>query len=168
MKRSNTTPPGVMHVGVDPDRCLACAQNKVRDLFRGPPTEQSFLALELAFSGSGGIFSEHKLLQRLQMFCDQPISQLAHWIVDREILHFTWRQQAYVPGFQFTSRVLSPRSDVRQIIEALSPDYDDWEMTTWFAIPNPWLQGRSPVDLLDSAQTAVFEAARVDRYILRG
>lgn len=129
---------------------------------------RSFQALELAFSYAGGISSEGDLLQRLQMFCDQPISKLAHWIVDREIVHFTWQGRTFVPMFQFLPTTLRIRDEARSVIFELASTLDDWELVTWFATPSPSLKNRAPVDLLSSNFPEVLNAARFDRYLSRG
>ncbi|APW39562.1 hypothetical protein RD110_22025 [Rhodoferax koreense] len=102
------------------------------------------------------------------MFCDQPISRLARWIVDRKIVHLTWQSQVLVPGFQFLPQTACVRPVVQDLIGELGSIMDDWELTTWFALPNAWLGGRAPVDVLDCESHRVIQAARTAWFIARG
>jgi hypothetical protein len=70
--------------------------------------------------------------------------------------------------FQFDRADMSVHRDVAAILDELEGTFDDWELATWFALPNAWLKDRSPVDVLALDPNAVRHAARADRFIARG
>lgn len=102
------------------------------------------------------------------MFFDQPISKFARWIVDREIVCFTWQGQTFVPSFQFVADAPRMRPEVQSLVAELRSVLDDWELAAWFAMPNPWLGHRAPVDLLDTNIESVMQAARTERFVGHG
>lgn len=137
----------------------------LEDLLIASCNERSFLALELAFSGTGGLLSEPQFLQRLQMFCDQPISKFARWIVDR-LFHVA--SPDFVPSFQFVALVPRIRPQVQTLVAELRALLGDWELAVWVAIPNVWLADPAPVDVLGTDIDGVLRAARTERFVRRG
>jgi hypothetical protein len=120
------------------------------------------------FVRNGGLAHEDALVQRLRRAHDQPISMLAHWIVDRTIVSFRWRCRTLVPMFQFDDTRTTPRAAARDVVRELVDVFDDWELCLWFAQPNTWLDGARPVERVLRDPRAVHEAARADRFIARG
>jgi hypothetical protein len=127
-----------------------------------------FQALERAYESAGGTLSPEQMVQRLRAWSDQPLSMLAHWIVDREVLLISRHDRTLIPIFQFSGPRCVRRPDVANVIAELRPAFDDWELATWFVTPNTWLDEALPVRLIDTDARRVFEAARVDRYVACG
>ena len=127
-----------------------------------------FLGLEQAYESVGGSVSCEEVVQRLRDRSDQPLSILAHWIVDREIILVSRQDRTLIPTFQFAKPHYTRRPDIANVIAELRPVFDDWELATWFVTPNTWLGEALPVKLIDLDPQRVFEAARVDRYVACG
>jgi len=121
-----------------------------------------------AFQRTGGLVSGHELTFLLRGRTSQPISMLARWIVERRVVSFEWHGETLLPMFQFDRADMSVHRDVAAILDELEGTFDDWELATWFALPNAWLKDRSPVDVLALDPNAVRHAARADRFIARG
>jgi hypothetical protein len=124
--------------------------------------------IEHAFGASGGIVGSDEMVIRLRRRTDQPISRLARWIVDGEVLSFQWRARIMVPVFQFDPQTLAPRAEVTSVIRELVPALSDWEIALWFAEPNAWLDDEPPVDAILHDPSVVLDAALAERYLLRG
>jgi len=133
------------------------------------PVEQGqFLAMERAFESTGGVASGDEIAQRLRGHSDQPISAVARWIVDREVVSFRWRSKILLPLFQFEGSSMTLRPGMAEVILELSAALDDWELAAWFAQPSAWLDGAAPVDTISHDPHAVLQAARADRFIALG
>jgi hypothetical protein len=124
--------------------------------------------MRLAFRDHGGILSGDTLVERLRPACAQPISKLAKWIVARSVLCLAWQGSNLVPMFQFQPCDLSIRTSFTRAFDELKDTFDNWEIGLWFATPNLWLDDRAPVDCLDESWIDVVQAARADRFIVRG
>lgn len=83
---------------------------------------------------------------------------LDRWRREGSIFAVTHRDATYVPGFQLDEKG-HPRPAVAQVIELLGDTTSEWGLALWFAAANGWLDGKRPVDLLDSAPEEVVEAA---------
>jgi hypothetical protein len=129
---------------------------------RRPAAGRRLEPLLEGFRQSGGLVAGDAVAAMLRPHCDQPLSTLARSILRRELVHVCWHTQVLVPLFQFDGREMSLRHGVRQVIEALAPAYDDWDIAAWFAEPSPWLNGQRPADVVGRDPAAVLEAARVD------
>lgn len=125
-------------------------------------------AMECAFLSSGGILSGDCLAHLLRHGLDQPISKLARWIVDREVVSFECGGETWLPMFQFEPSTLRLKSCVARVIDELRAVFDDVELAEWFARPNSGLDGRAPADAVAADERAVLEAARVDRFVAAG
>jgi hypothetical protein len=133
--------------------------------FFGP---RQYSEMEAAFRPHGGIVGCDGVIELLHKRTDQPISRLARWIVDREVLSVHWQSRMMVPLFQFDRASMLPRSPVREVIWELAPVLDDWLLALWFARPNVLLGDDAPVDAIEANERAVVDAARVERFLLRG
>lgn len=135
--------------------------------FRGVP--ESFTdRMRSAFSATGGVMSSDALSILLLRHTDQPISRLARWIVDGQIVTFEADSQRWMPMFQFDALDMCVLDGVRRSILELRDVLDDCELAEWFATPNIWLTGRTPADLVREEGDAVVEAARADRFVVSG
>lgn len=130
--------------------------------------DKQFGEIEAGYRRSGGIASDANVVSMLRQCSDQPLSRLARWIVAREVLNFECRGTIWLPLFQFEAGTPSVLPAVTAVIRELADVFDDEELATWFAFPNTWLQGKAPVDTVESYPFAVRDAARADRFIARG
>jgi hypothetical protein len=125
-------------------------------------------AMECAFLPTGGIVSGDCFSQLLRHGQDQPISTLARWIVNRDVVSFEVHGQIWLPMFQFDPSDLHVRPGVKKVIDELRGVFDDWELAEWFAHPNSSLAGQTPASEVVCNEQAVLEAARVDRFVAAG
>ena len=126
-----------------------------------------YAQMETTFRRHGGIAGAEEVTGMLGRHIDQPISRLARWIVQREVISFQWRARTLLPLFQFVPGTMDLRAPVSKALLELAPVLDDWELAWWFARPNAWLGDAAPVDRLAGQPDAVFDAARADRYLQR-
>jgi hypothetical protein len=120
-----------------------------------------------AFRSSGGVVSTDALIMMLRRRSDQPISLLARWLVNRDVISFKSNGQTLLPTFQFDGLTGAVQPAVLGVLAELRGAFDDDEVAAWFAQPNSSLFGDSPVNLIDKDPTAVLEAARIDRFVAR-
>ena len=125
-------------------------------------------AMSRAFGAHGGFIGSDEVTQVLRGVCDQPVSRLARWIVSRSIISISWRGQTVMPAFQFNRIDMSILPCVADVLQELRAVFDNWELALWFAAPNAWLDYAAPVTLLADDASAVFQAARADRFIAFG
>ncbi len=121
-----------------------------------------------AYRSSGGLASAQEILTLFQRRGGPEVAALTRWIGERELICFEWQAQTWLPLFQFQRVTLSPDPQLRPLFAELTKVYDHWEMASWFALPNPWLDQRVPVDTLGRDYCAVLDAARADRFALNG
>jgi hypothetical protein len=165
---------------VERERCtviepLAASVTASRRSLRSPPAswEREFVDAQQAemfrtYRRTGGLASGDEVTLLLRKRTAQPISLLARWIATQRAVSFTWKGQFLLPLFQFELSDMSVRAAVSAVLDELAGVFDDGELAAWFALPNAWLQGAAPVDVLDVEQAAVLNAARADRYVARG
>ena len=130
--------------------------------------ELQFAAMARSYGSIQGMASSHDVVWLMREHCDQPISVLAHWIVDRKVVTIEWQQQTLLPLFQFQLSDMSLCEPILQVVSELSEVLNDWELALWFALPNHWLELATPVDMIEHEQPAVLLAARAERYVARG
>ena len=82
----------------------------------------------------------------------------SRWKGEERIFSVPYQGKDYFPGFQFGPDG-RPREIVAEVLAALGAARG-WQTALWFAAGNGYLNGRRPVDLLDSQPDAVTEAAR--------
>jgi len=120
------------------------------------------------FERTGGVASADEVMRMLRRRTSQPDRMLARWISDQRVVSFARRGEYLLPMFQFERADMCPRPAVTAVLDELDRTFVDWELATWFALPNGWLDDEAPVDVLDRAPDAVRQAARADRFIARG
>jgi hypothetical protein len=123
------------------------------------------VALCALYVAHGGVSEDHAIVLRMRRLYCQPLSVLARWIVDREVISFQWRGATLLPDFQFDPSTWQPRPCVGRVVRELLDVYDDLELARWFVNPNVWLDGRLPADVVVSSPDDVFEAAGKDRFV---
>ena len=121
-----------------------------------------------AFNRTGGIFPADEVESLLEGKVERPLSNLARWLAAREVVSFPWQSRIMVPLFQFNLVDMTLRPGVSQVTFELIDIFDDWDMTCWFVRPNSSLGGATPLDLMETNQPAVRQAARLDRFLVRG
>jgi hypothetical protein len=131
----------------------------------GERSEQAFAAMLAAYRPSGGVAHGDDLARLLEDYRSGDFVSLARLLVVGEIFSFEFRNAVWVPMFQFDLSDLSTKRAPRQVRAELAPKFDGWALALWFSLPNSWLNGRRPVDLLDANVSAVSQAARADKFI---
>jgi hypothetical protein len=104
--------------------------------------------LDESYRPSGGLVTSSDVLAMLRVVSDQPLSLLARWIVDRQVVHFIWRAQTFLPLGQFDKHTMQVRHSWVEAVRCLGPGMDDWEVAKWFAKPHPLLDGAIPADAI--------------------
>jgi len=166
-----------MHYSVAPNDGLAShlaigqpagAGGHVRSSDPAEQAQAGFEAMCIAYRSTGGI---GRIGEFVDLFARQqgPTAfTLASWIERRQVISFEWDGDIWLPWFQFHRVALVPHPQLAVVFAELMPIFDTWELACWFAHPNSWLAGRTPVDTLLSDLDAVREAARADRFIVDG
>lgn len=130
---------------------------------------RQFVDMERAFRLQDGLAASGHVLNLLRREgSDQPISRLARWIVAREVVNFIWQSDRMIPLFQFELSTMTLRPHVTAVARELRDVFDDWHLALWFSLPNAWLDDCKPVDIVNVDASAVFEAARADRFVACG
>jgi len=130
--------------------------------------ERQLAALMANLQASGGVMGGDAVVTLLREHREQSISWLARSVVRREIVHVSWREQLFVPMFQFDRNGMKVHEVVRDVLATLTPVLDDWALATWFAEPNARLRNRRPADIVGPEPQAVREAARLVRRTAAG
>ncbi|HLE84604.1 MAG TPA: hypothetical protein VJG13_09730, partial [Thermoanaerobaculia bacterium] len=81
----------------------------------------------------------------------------SRWKGEGKIFAVKHQGRDYFPGFQF-DRNGRPWEVIAAVLEALG-GARGWETALWFTAPSGYLEGRRPVDLLESDSGAVVESA---------
>lgn len=71
--------------------------------------------------------------------------------------------QDYFPAFQFDLLARRCYPEMAQVIQILLRDYEPgWQLALWFAGPNQWLDGQTPLALWARDRAAVVHAAQAE------
>lgn len=173
--RTPTTAPGVRLAAVFPRDAGRAPRPALprypvfpaQDTLR-PSKDSQFSTLCIAYDTHGGLVGGDELAHRLRPHLDQPISVVARWIVQREIVNIYWRSQWLIPMFQFSASDMRIHPAVRGAMTELTSVLDDWDIATWFVQPNTWLNDNRPLDRLQCDAAAVIRAARAGRSVANG
>ena len=95
-------------------------------------------------------------------------TSLSEAIGQRQLVHFEWQSQTWLPLFQFDLVRMQPRSALSCVLAELNGIYNNDEVAEWFSRINPWLNGRSPAQELVSHPAAVVDAASAEVFVVRG
>lgn len=153
-----------MKRGAGPARDPMATARKSRP---APPVDGWPSTLLEAFRESGGVVSGDEFAMLLREQVEQPLSKIAKWIVSRQILSFSSASQTMVPLFQFEKSTLCPYPALQKIIAELNGVLEESEVVEWFARANCALSGARPANCMNDLEL-VHQAARVDRYVMRG
>jgi hypothetical protein len=150
-----------------PDGLAACLPDAALDATWHGLQARRFASLQAAFARHGGCAPADHVCGLLRTHWDQPLSRVARWITQRDIVSLAWQAQVWIPLFQFERPSLDLDATTCGLVRTLRPVYDDWELAEWFVRPHEFLAGRIPVGLLAGNPRAVKEAARMDLFINR-
>ena len=131
-------------------------------------SDVGFITLQNAFRPSGGLASGKELATRLHTNGEGGYARLARWIVGGEVFSFAWHDHFWLPIFQFDLTHKTLRQGLRPVLSELTDVMDGWALAAWFAQPNEALQGHSPVTMWLQRYPDVYQAARLQRYVMRG
>jgi len=134
----------------------------------GDSSQYQFATMARRYRDGGGLLTGNEVAQLVGRHADQSTSRVAHWIVDRSVVSLSWRAQIWLPLFQFDSCDMSLRPGTECVVRELAPVYDDWDLAVWFTNPNGWLDDAMPLDVLAIDLAAVLDAARADRFVVKG
>ena len=126
--------------------------------------DRQFAMMLRAFRETGGLARGDEVADALVQRGVGDLSQLARWIVSREVLSLDWKGEVWVPWFQFDLRTMALREAAPRVTAELVPAFDRWQQALWFATPNVWLDERLPADVLATDPAGVMSAARADRF----
>jgi hypothetical protein len=153
----------VEHAGSNPAATLRPSWSGIA------PAASDILFLDLLgrYRSQGGLAS----FKRVETLLQGRAQALADWIRDGELFCLAWRGEAWLPMFQLRSTTrsgLAPRADVRSLATELRCVCDELDLCIWFVKPNGWLDGRTPVEMIDANAENVRAAARADRFVMGG
>lgn len=92
------------------------------------------------------------------------------WRLEGRIFGVRYQDEDRYLAFQFENGMpkgiiakileyLSPTNPVARSNPDLEPPYSEWATAFWFAGANAWLEGKAPVELIDSDPSAILTAA---------
>ena len=135
---------------------------------RAPPMREH-AAMVQSYRVAGGLVNSDRAAALLGRYREQPISQLARWIVGRRVVSFEWEGERLIPLFQFDLSDMSPHQRVTQVLcELVDAFDDDLQVAAWFTRPSCWLRWAQPLAMFESDYAEVLGAARADRFLARG
>lgn len=126
--------------------------------------DAAFVALQAAYRGHGGIAQGDALGARLARVGRGGYVDLVRHLVAGELFSFQWHGSFWVPLFQFDPALLTPRLAPRCVLDELHGVLAGWDIANWYVRGQPGLDGRCPLDVLDSDLAAVLDAARAERH----
>lgn len=121
-----------------------------------------------AYRRTGGLVPADELALRLGELVQQPISQVAKWIIAHQVVSFVWDSTMFLPVFQLDSVELRPRAPASAVVRELASSLSDWDLAVWFVKPNYLLNGKLPMDALAIDADSVLSAAKAERYFVHG
>jgi hypothetical protein len=124
------------------------------------PSGRGFVALLEAFRATGGTAPGEIVGRLLEEHQDGRVVSLAKLIYTGQAFGFEWRNSLWIPMFQFDANDLALKASAQSVRAELPSLWSGWNVATWFATPNARLDGRNPVDRLDSDLKAVVQAAQ--------
>lgn len=129
--------------------------------------DPQFIALLEGYRCSGGLARGQEVFALAQRCQPSKVQPLANWIVNAEVICFDWQSKMWLPLFQFDSFDMTPQPGLDQVLAALRPAYDSWQLARWFVQANPWLAWQTPADTLLPDLAAVLHAAHTDPRVVR-
>lgn len=130
-------------------------------------TDQQFVVMLDAYRCNGGLARAPEVVALFKRCSGSDVAVLASWIVKRKIICFEWQSIMWLPLFQFKLVDMTLRPGISQVVAELTAVHDQWQLAVWFAQPNPWLDERTPADMLGCDLGGVVRAARAARFVTR-
>ncbi len=129
-------------------------------------TDSQFMEMLEAYRQSGGLARAQEVFALFKTRSAAEPSVLARWIVKRNVISVDWQSKVWIPLFQFNREDMTLQTGIVEVLMALNPVFESWELAYWFAQPNRWLEdGGKPADLIRTDAHAVLRAACSDRFI---
>ncbi|MBT3067489.1 hypothetical protein [Rhodoferax sp. U11-2br] len=128
-------------------------------------SDQQFMDMLKAYRHSGGLLRAPDVAARCRPHSGTDVHTLAGWVLHRQVLSFEWLSRIWLPVFQFQRADMSRQSGLAEVLAELVGLYDDWQVASWFARPNRWLQDALPADQMATAAADVIAAARAERFL---
>ena len=123
------------------------------------PNGRNFISMLEAFRASGGVAPSPILDQLFREYRVAKPVTLAELVATGLLFGFLWRDNLWVPMFQFEAEDLVVKA-CAQKVRAQLPLLSGWTLASWFATPKVQLDGHTPVDMLDSNLEAVLLATK--------
>lgn len=136
-----------------------------REYGRNGNADQQFVAMLDSYRCSGGLARGKEVASMFRRHNGSNLALLAGWIINREVIFFEWQSKMWLPLFQFNRLNMTPQPGLSQLLAELGAIYSPWELATWFAQPNVWLEHNTPADTFAANLPAVLNAARTGRFI---
>jgi len=105
-----------------------------------------------------GLLSSAKVAGLAGSRAKNKASLANRWKQEGRIFSVTYHGTTYYPGYQFDDQG-RPRPVIAEVIRTLGSKSTEWELALWFLGNAGWLDGRRPVDLLESEPEEVAQAA---------
>lgn len=132
------------------------------------PHEPDFVALQQALRASGGLVRGEDLAMCLGHGQPGGHARLARLMVAGQVFSVGWLDTYWLPMFQFDPADLGLRGESSAVLRELVDVLDGWSLALWFVQPSSCLAGRSPLSQLRRDLPAVLQAARLQRYVVKG
>jgi hypothetical protein len=81
------------------------------------------------------------------------------WKKERRIFSIPVGRTERFPAFQFNESG-RPKPALQGVLKSFPKAISGWEVALWFTAANDWLEGRRPLDLIDSDPDAIVDAVR--------
>ncbi|MBC7918085.1 MAG: hypothetical protein H7Y28_09790 [Rhodoferax sp.] len=133
-----------------------------------PQADVQFLALVNAYQATGGLAWIGDLESMFMLRSTGSAESFSDAVADRQVVHFEWQNQVWLPLFQFDLVRMQTHSALAPVLDTLNGLYNDWDIAEWFSRVNPWLKGRSPAQTLVAEPAAVLDAASAEVFVARG
>lgn len=124
--------------------------------------DRLFMGMLDAYRSSGGLARAQEIFTVYRAQNGSDVATLARWIVKREVISFDWQSKVWLPLFQFNRVHMAPHAGLQPVLAILNPVFSPWEIALWFTQPNPWLEGCTPANSLETRTNAVLHAASAD------
>lgn len=124
------------------------------------PSGRGFIALLAAFRETGGTAPAEIVGRLLEEHRVGGAVSLATLIDTGQVFGFRWRDNLWIPMFQFDPDQLSLKTGAHGVRAALPAAWSAWKVASWFAAPNARLDGRTPAAAIDDELDAVLQAAQ--------
>lgn len=133
---------------------------------QGGCRDAQFIDLLNAYRRSGGLARATDVIAMLRQHGAVDVAAVTRWIARREVVHFDWQGDTWMPLFQMGPADMQPRPMVGRVLAELSAVLVPWAVAQWFARPNVELAHSSPADAMATDPMAVWQAARADRWLV--